>query len=125
MELSTFTEIGGDECYAKIRRNISNDLSLLYSMNGSWDTIVPVTFDGMFCTTERKDSGLDHGKVNNVEDAYIFLFDRMMKYDSKKKTQKQEKRELYGTFEIYTGIVDSISTNSAKRNENEFKFTPA
>ena len=125
LELSTFTEIGGDECYAKIRRNISNDLSLLYSMNGSWDTIVPVTFDGMFCTTERKDSGLDHGKVNNVEDAYTFLFDRMMKYDSKKKTQKREKRELYGTFEIYTGIVDSISTNSAKRNENEFKFTPA
>ena len=132
-----FIELYGEECISKIRRNVSNDLSLLYglsatfyfgSVRGAWDLnelINSVIFDKFFCTTEKKESGLDFDMLNNVEDAYTFLFDKMMKYDSKRKTQKREKRELYGTFEIYTGIVDYISTNSAKRNENEFKFTPA
>ena len=132
-----FIELYGEECISKIRRNVSNDLSLLYGLIDTFyfgsvrgvrdlnELINAVTFDKFFCTTEKKESGLDFDMLNNVEDAYTFLFDRMMKYDSKKQTQKREKRELYGTFEIYTGIVDSISTNSAKRNENEFKFTPA
>ena len=63
--------------------------------------------------------------VHNIIDAYGYLFQHFFRGSEETKFPKYTGCKLYGTFEINTGFVKTISTNRTKRNKNEFKFTPA